>query len=231
MSTTAPALSTLEYADIEHRIDPKPEAASEGLPCTMNRIDSLFSRLKNEQKRALMPFVTAGDPDLETTALLISELVVRGADLIELGIPYSDPIADGPVIAASYHRALEGGVKVAHIFQTLRTLRAEGSTELNSTPLVSMVSYAIIHRMGVERYLNEAAIAGLDGLIVPDLPVEESESLMSKATARAQVDPAHHPDHPTPPGRRDRPADHGVHLLRLGCRDHRRAPEPARRPG
>ena len=150
----------------------------------MNRIDCLFSRLKNEQKRALMPFVTAGDPDLETTALLISELVVRGADLIELGIPYSDPIADGPVIAASYHRALEGGVKVAHIFQTLRTLRAEGSTELNSTPLVSMVSYAIIHRMGVERYLNEAAIAGLDGLIVPDLPVEESESLMSKATAR-----------------------------------------------
>ena len=131
-----------------------------------------------------MPFVTAGDPDLATTALLISELIQRGADLIEVGIPYSDPIADGPVIAASYHRALEGGVRVAHIFQTLRTLRAEGSKELNATPLVSMVSYSIIHRLGVERYLNEAATAGLDGLIVPDLPVEESELLMNKATMR-----------------------------------------------
>jgi tryptophan synthase alpha chain len=150
----------------------------------MNRIDSLFSRLKDERRRALMPFVTAGDPDLATTAVLISELIHRGADLIEVGIPYSDPIADGPVIAASYHRALENGVRVAHTFQTLRTLRAEGSAKLNDTPLVSMVSYAIIHRMGVERYLNEAATAGLDGLIIPDLPVEESESLMEKATRR-----------------------------------------------
>jgi tryptophan synthase alpha chain len=150
----------------------------------MNRIDALFSRLKHERRRALMPFVTAGDPDLATSALLIHELVQRGADLVEVGIPYSDPIADGPVIAASYHRALEHGVRVAHVFQTLRTLRAEGSARLNEMPLVSMVSYAIIHRLGVERYLNEAATAGLDGLIVPDLPVEESASLMNKATPR-----------------------------------------------
>ncbi len=150
----------------------------------MNRIDALFSRLKTEKRRALMPFVTAGDPDLATTAILINEMVQRGAHLLEVGIPYSDPIADGPVIAASYHRALERGVRVAHILQTLRTLRAEGSAKLNVTPMVSMVSYAIIHRLGVERYLNEAATAGLDGLIVPDLPVEESESLMNKATMR-----------------------------------------------
>jgi tryptophan synthase alpha chain len=150
----------------------------------MNRIDTLFSRLRSEHRRALMPFVTAGDPDLATTALLITELIQRGANLVEVGIPYSDPIADGPVIAASYHRALERGVKVAHIFQTLRTFRAESSTDLNETPLVSMVSYAIIHRLGVDRYLNEAATAGFDGLIVPDLPVEESEALMNKATAR-----------------------------------------------
>ena len=103
--------------------------------------------------------------------------------MIEVGIPYSDPIADGPVIAASYHRALEHGIKVSHVFQTLRTLRAEGSDAIAQTPLVSMVSYSIIHRVGVERYLNEAATAGLDGLIVPDLPVEESESLQAKATA------------------------------------------------
>jgi tryptophan synthase alpha chain len=150
----------------------------------MNRIDTLFDRLRNEKRRALMPFVTAGDPDLSTTGMLISELVSRGAHMVEVGIPYSDPIADGPVIAASYHRALQNGVKVAHIFQTLRTLRAEGSARFNDTPMVSMVSYAIIHRIGAERYLNDAATAGLDGLIVPDLPVEESAALMEKATRR-----------------------------------------------
>jgi len=150
----------------------------------MNRIDALFTRLKAEGRRALMPFLTAGDPDLATTAVLIHELVGRGANLIEVGIPYSDPIADGPVIAASYHRALQHGIKVSHVFQTLRTLRAEGSDAVRETPLVSMVSYSIIHRVGVERYLNEAATSGLDGLIVPDLPVEESESLQEKATLR-----------------------------------------------
>jgi tryptophan synthase alpha chain len=150
----------------------------------MNRIDVLFSRLRSEKRRALMPFVTAGDPDLPTTAMLINELVSRGSHLVEVGIPYSDPIADGPVIAASYHRALERGVKVGHIFQTLRTLRAEGSTRFNDTPMVSMVSYAIIHRIGVDRYLNDAATAGLDGLIVPDLPVEEARALMERATLR-----------------------------------------------
>ena len=149
-----------------------------------NRIDSLFARLRNENRRALMPFVTAGDPDLATTASLISEIVKSGAHLIEIGIPYSDPIADGPVIAASYHRALEGGVKVGHIFQTLRTLRAEGTPRFNETPLVAMVSFAIVHRVGVERFLNDAATSGLDGLIVPDLPVEESAGLLEHATRR-----------------------------------------------
>jgi tryptophan synthase alpha chain len=148
----------------------------------MNRIDALFKKLRAENRRALMPFVTAGDPDLSTTAVLINELVNRGASLVEVGIPYSDPVADGPVIAASYHRALERGVRVSHIFQTLRTLRAEGSERLNETPMVSMVSFAIINRIGVDRYLKDAAHAGLDGLIVPDLPVEESESLNRKVT-------------------------------------------------
>ncbi|SIO65683.1 tryptophan synthase, alpha chain [Singulisphaera sp. GP187] len=150
----------------------------------MNRIDTLFARLKSEGRRALMPFITAGDPDLPTTAALITELVTRGAHMIEIGIPYSDPIADGPVIAASYHRALGHGVKLAHIFQTIRTLRAETATgPLTAAPLVTMVSYSIIHRQGVDRYLREAVTAGIDGLIVPDLPVEESEGLCRKATA------------------------------------------------
>jgi tryptophan synthase alpha chain len=150
----------------------------------MNRIDAVFSRLKSDRRPALMPFLTAGDPDLATTAVLIHELVQRGANLIEVGIPYSDPVADGPVVAASYHRALDRGVRVGHIFQTLRTLRAEGSAKLNETPLIAMVSYAIVHRLGVERFLNDAATAGLDGMIVPDLPLEESEAMMNRATLR-----------------------------------------------
>ena len=150
----------------------------------MNRIDALFSSLKSEGRRALMPFLTAGDPDLPTTAALISELVAQGASLIEVGIPYSDPIADGPVIAASYHRALKNGVRLRHIFQTIRTLRAEKADgPLAATPLVTMVSYAIIYREGVDRYLDHALTAGFDGLIVPDLPVEESASLCEKASA------------------------------------------------
>jgi tryptophan synthase alpha chain len=151
----------------------------------MNRIDTLFSRLRGEGRRALMPFLTAGDPDLPTTAALIAELVTRGAHMVEVGIPYSDPIADGPVISASYHRALTRGIKLNHIFQTLRTLRAETSNgPLTAAPIVTMVSYAIIHRTGAEKYLGDAAAAGVDGLIVPDLPVEESEGLLRMATDR-----------------------------------------------
>ncbi len=150
----------------------------------MNRIDVLFDRLKREGRRALMPFITAGDPDLPTTAALITEMVRRGAHLVEVGIPYSDPIADGPVISASYHRALQRGVKLGRIFQTIRTLRAETSGgPLTAAPLVTMVSYAIIHRQGADRFLREAATAEIDGLIVPDLPVEESEGLCRMATA------------------------------------------------
>jgi len=149
----------------------------------MNRIDSLFSRLKSRGQRALMPFVTAGDPDLPTTAALIAEMIARGAHMVEVGIPYSDPIADGPVIAASYHRALGRGIKLDQIFQMLRSLRAETAGGPSaSAPFVTMVSYAIVLRRGVDRYLGEAVAAGVDGLIVPDLPVEEAEGLCRKAT-------------------------------------------------
>jgi tryptophan synthase alpha chain len=150
----------------------------------MNRIDALFARLRSEGRHALMPFITAGDPDLPTTAALITELVRWGAHMVEVGIPYSDPIADGPVIAASYHRALERGVRLAHIFQTIRTLRAETTGgPMSVAPIVAMVSYAIIHRRGADVFLREAATAGLDGLIVPDLPVEEAEGLCREAAA------------------------------------------------
>lgn len=150
----------------------------------MNRIDALFTRLRSEGRRALMPFITAGDPDLATTAALVTELVARGAHMVELGIPYSDPIADGPVISASYTRALDRGVKLSTILQTIRILRAEThGGPLTAAPLVTMVSYAIVHRHGPDRYLREAASSGIDGLIVPDLPVEEAGGLLRLATA------------------------------------------------
>jgi tryptophan synthase alpha chain len=144
----------------------------------MNRIDALFAGLKRAGKRALMPFITASDPDLPTTSALLTELLGRGAHMVEIGIPYSDPIADGPVISASYTRALAKGVRLEQIFATIRSWRdATRDTQMASAPLVSMVSYAIVHRRGPEPYLRDAVAAGLDGLIVPDLPVEESESL------------------------------------------------------
>lgn len=149
----------------------------------MNRIDALFAQLRSENRRALMPFVTAGDPDLSTTAELISRLIGAGAHMLEVGIPYSDPIADGPVIAASYTRALRHGVKLASILEMLSKLRHADSGSVQA-PLVTMVSYAIVFRHGVERYLAEAAEAGVDGLIVPDLPVEESEALHRQADDR-----------------------------------------------
>ncbi len=149
-----------------------------------NRIDTLFARLAADKRKALMPFLTAGDPDLGATVQALNEFTTRGAHIIEVGIPYSDPIADGPVIAASYHRALEHGIKVAQIFQTVRTLRAERSGAVDQTPIVAMVSYAIIHRHGVESFLEEAATAGFDGLIVPDLPLEEATRVLEVASAR-----------------------------------------------
>ncbi len=150
----------------------------------MNRIDALFARLKREGRPALMPFVTAGDPDLSATAAIVAEVFRQGADMVEVGIPYSDPIADGPVIAASYTRALKGGVKLSRIFETFRVFRAEAEVGVSSdAPLVAMVSYAIIHRQGADRFLREAVTAGFDGLIVPDMPVEESDSLCRLATA------------------------------------------------
>ncbi len=142
----------------------------------MNRIDALFDRLKRAGRPALMPFLTAGDPDLETTASLVTHFLDRGANLIELGIPYSDPIADGPVIAASYARALARGAKLDSIFSMVQSLRLEVDA-----PLVAMVSYSIIHRRGTELFAQAASAAGFDGLIVPDLPVEEAESMLQVA--------------------------------------------------
>lgn len=136
----------------------------------MSKIDQLFQQLRAAGHKALMPFVTAGDPDLDFTAAVLREVVARGAHLCEVGIPYSDPIADGPVIQASYTRALSKHVKLAQIMHMLR-----GVAPKLTAPVVTMVSYAIIHRHGLRQYVADAQAAGVAGAIVPDLLVEEAD--------------------------------------------------------
>lgn len=138
----------------------------------MSAIDTLFDSLRTQGRKAFMPFVTAGDPDLDFTSAVLRELVARGSSMCELGIPYSDPIADGPVIQASYTRALDGGVHVADIFDMLSK-----TTPDLAAPVVSMVSYSIVYRIGLSEYVARAKAAGVAGAIVPDLPVEESDAL------------------------------------------------------
>jgi len=138
----------------------------------MSRIDEVFAALRQKKRKALMPFLTAGDPDLEFTAALLAELVARGGSLCELGIPYSDPIADGPVIQASYTRALAKHIKLGEIFGMLGEV-----TPRLTAPVVTMVSYAIVHRHGLKQYVSDAQRAGAAGAIVPDLLVEESAEL------------------------------------------------------
>src|SRR5947199_2502959 len=137
----------------------------------MNPIDALFQRLRRENRKAFIPFVTAGDPDPDGSVLVARALAAHGASLIEIGFPYSDPIADGPVIQASYTRALDRGLKLDALFETVR--RAAADPALAKVPLVGMVSYSLVLRRGPARFLAQARQAGFSGLIVPDLPPEE----------------------------------------------------------
>jgi len=152
---------------------------------TVSLISARFADLRSQNRMAFMPFVTAGDPDLQTTCELIRELARRGVDLIEVGFPYSDPIADGPVIQASYTRALEHGIHVRDVFEAIRTIGT--GDDAVPCPLVAMVSYAIIFRVGLEAFLAQAKEAGFAGLIVPDLPGDEAAEFF-KAARTAGLD-------------------------------------------
>ena len=147
----------------------------------MSAIDTLFAQLRRAGRKAFIPFVTAGYPDLRFTAAVLRELVARGSSLCELGIPYSDPVADGPVIQASYTRALAAGVSLAAIFDMLRRLTPD-----LPAPLVTMVSYSIVYRRGLDEYVTQAKQSGVAGLIVPDLPAEEAGDLAA-ACARQDL--------------------------------------------
>src|SRR5687767_14508788 len=134
-----------------------------------------FAQLREKRQIAFMPFVPAGYPDLGTTAAVLPALERAGANIIEVGIPFSDPIADGPTIQAAFTAALAKKLKLVDVFATIRQARPSVSI-----PLVAMVSYSIVYRYGVERFAATAKDAGFDGLILPDLPPPEAEAICAK---------------------------------------------------
>lgn len=145
-----------------------------------NRLVRTFARLRGEGGKALLPFITAGYPSLEATGALLREFDRIGVPVCELGIPFTDPIADGPVIQASYTDALASGVALDGVLGMVRRFRDAGG----KLALLAMVSYSIVYRHGVEHFLDAAAAAGIDGLIVPDLPLGESAAMENLAAER-----------------------------------------------
>ncbi len=143
-----------------------------------NRIDRTFARLRERGEKALIPYVMLGDPDVATTEALALAAASAGADLLEIGIPFSDPLADGPVLQRSAERALAQKVTLADALALVRRLRAK-----IQIPLLFMTYYNLIFQYGDERLANDAAAAGVDGLIVPDLPPEEAAPLETAARA------------------------------------------------
>ena len=141
------------------------------------RLDRCFSTLKQQNRPALISYLTAGDPDADTSRRLLHGLPAAGVDIIELGMPFSDPMADGPAIQKAAQRALNNGQTQAKTLDMVRTFREQDST----TPIVLMGYYNPIYRYGVERFLTDAARAGVDGLIVVDLPPEHDEELCQPA--------------------------------------------------
>ena len=134
----------------------------------MTRIARKFKTLKAEGKKALIPFFFAGDPDIAATYGLVLAAQEKGADIIELGIPYSDPLADGPVNQAASARALKNGVRLKDIFALVRKLRKE-----TDIPILFLLYFNCIMQYGMERFLKDCEEAGVDGLVIPDLPYEE----------------------------------------------------------
>ena len=143
-----------------------------------NRIDTTLARLRESGQTALAPFITVGFPDVETSENLARTILDSGGDMLELGVPFSDPLADGPTIQMTSYRALQNGVTVGECLAFLGRLR-EGGVE---APLIFMGYYNPYLRYGLERFLDDAAAAGLDGMIVPDLPTEEAEQFAAMAS-------------------------------------------------
>ena len=144
----------------------------------MNRISQLFTTLKKQKSKALVTFITAGDPDLPTTESMIHLLEEAGADIIELGMPFSDPMADGPTIQLSSERALAAGTTLEGILAAVRSVRAT-----SSIPLILMGYLNPIHAYGYERFCRDASEAGVDGVLLVDMPPEEAKPFLACAKA------------------------------------------------
>jgi tryptophan synthase alpha chain len=142
----------------------------------MNRIDLKFNELKEKKEKALITFITAGDPDRDTTVDLVVAMGKAGADIVELGIPYSDPVADGIVIQESSLRALKAGIKIGGIMDIVKDIRKQ-----SAIPLLYLVYYNCIFKYGIERFMKECNESGIDGLIIPDLPLEERGEIVELA--------------------------------------------------
>lgn len=135
----------------------------------MSLIEARFQQLKSRNEKALICFVTAGDPDLTTSEKLILEIADAGAGVIEIGIPFSEPLADGPSIQAATQRALDGGINPKAVLDLVRKVR-----DKSDVPIVLMTYYNPVQKIGIDRFANEAAMAGADGVIMTDLPPEEA---------------------------------------------------------
>ncbi|MCP9474378.1 MAG: tryptophan synthase subunit alpha [Nitrospira sp.] len=165
-----------------HRQSKRARPASRPIPRSAhgrldsNRLDATFRRLKDEKKKALIVYLMAGDPSLEATEKLVLALEQAGADVIELGVPFSDPIADGPVIQRAAQRALNNGVSLRSIFTMVKSLR-----QRTTIPIVLMLYYNSICAMGYEAFCQAAKDAGVDGMIVPDMPPDEAGPLKEPA--------------------------------------------------
>ena len=150
----------------------------------MIRIRQTFERLKAKNEKALIPYVMSGDPSLELTGELVIELERSGADLIELGVPFSDPIADGPVIQRADARSLKSKTSLKDILALVNDLRQRHRVRI---PIILMTYYNPVLKFGEARFVKEASAAGVDGLIIPDLPPEEAAGLLGPAR-RAGLD-------------------------------------------
>jgi len=163
---------------IPARFSHKPENATQGQDI-MTRIDQTFAKLKSEGRKAFVSYIMGGDPDLETSLAVMMGLPEAGVDIIELGVPFTDPMADGPTIQLAGQRALEGGQTLEKTLDMVRRFRTGNDT----TPIVLMGYYNPIYNRGVDRFLADAKAAGVDGLIVVDLPPEEDSELCLPAQA------------------------------------------------
>ncbi len=140
----------------------------------MSRIRMTFEKLRAEKKKALISYIMAGDPDLDTTEALISTIEHSGGDILELGVPFSDPLADGPTIQRASERALRSGTTLKKVMALVKRLRKEGI----SIPIIVMTYYNIVFQYGLDRFSKDAVSSGMDGVIIPDLPPEEASEFI-----------------------------------------------------